>query len=475
MYKFRLLSGFLIIFFIFGSSAYTQNYNDALRLTYPGLGSNARALGMGNAYNSLSDDASASFFNPAGLALLKRLEFSGGLDFYSYGNNAEFLNTKKDYSNSKTQLNRLSFAFPFPTLRGSLVFGLSYHQTSNLTTALKFDAFNQGGTSLIQDLLGTDIPYDLYLADVNDNSIFNGRLNQSGSVLSSGSIGNWTFSGAVEAAKNFFVGANLNIITGSFEKSNEYFEDDTRNIYQGITEPTEPLTADFLTFNFNQIIDWDLSGWDAKVGFLYQLQKFARFGATVQFPKQFTVKEKYNVTGYADFAQWGRTLDSEKYSDEVEYDVITPFMFTGAFSINYIGLIFSAEATFINYAETEFSGPDKGLSPQYINDRNREIKDLLTAAVNYNLGLEYTIPKIGLRIRGGFINQPSAFADDPLEFDRKYFTGGIGYLADETIGIDLGYAHGWWDYFEDNYSQNVSRTFQEIKVDNFVFTLTYRF
>ncbi|MCK7528229.1 MAG: hypothetical protein MZV64_66985 [Ignavibacteriales bacterium] len=52
-----------------------QNYNDAIRLSFPGLGSNARALGMGNAFNALSDDASASYFNPAGFALLKKLKY----------------------------------------------------------------------------------------------------------------------------------------------------------------------------------------------------------------------------------------------------------------------------------------------------------------------------------------------------------------------------------------------------------------
>jgi hypothetical protein len=103
---------FLVVFVTISSSLFAQDYNDALRLTIPGLGSNARALGMGNAYHSLSDDASAAFFNPAGLGLLKRLEFSGGIDYYRFNNNTGFLGTQTDYSNTSTQLNRLSFAFP---------------------------------------------------------------------------------------------------------------------------------------------------------------------------------------------------------------------------------------------------------------------------------------------------------------------------------------------------------------------------
>ena len=54
-----------------------------LDLRYSGLGSNARALGMGNSYIGLSDDASAAFFNPAGFGLIKKIELSGGLSYLS--------------------------------------------------------------------------------------------------------------------------------------------------------------------------------------------------------------------------------------------------------------------------------------------------------------------------------------------------------------------------------------------------------
>jgi long-subunit fatty acid transport protein len=481
MKKLKLLS--ILFTIIFSTAALAQNYNDALRLSYPGLGSNARALGMGNAYIALSDDASAMFFNPAGLGLLKRLELSGGIDYFSYNNNATFFNTTEEYSNSQTELNRVSFAFPFPTTRGSLVFGLSYHQTRDLTTALKFDAFNSSNTSKIQSLINPNSPVDLqtpyllYLSDSAYNTPINGNLQQSGDVLSSGSIGNWTFSGAVEAARNFFIGGNLNIITGSYRSSSNYYEEDLFGRYQGQTEPTNPNTVDFREFYLNNILDWDLSGWNAKLGFIYQMEKVARIGASIQFPKSFNVKEKYSMEAYSRFAGASGTgvQYDDAYEDEIEYDITSPFEFSSGFALNYSGFILSAEATFLDYTQIEFSGEGSGLNAKDIDDINRDIKELLTPVLNYNVGLEYTIPRVGLRLRGGFMVQPSAFKDDESGFDRKYLTGGIGYLADETIGIDMAYAYGWWDDIGDNYGSNVSRTFQEINVNNFVFTLTYRF
>ena len=482
---FRLKSGsyrklFLIsigLILINPSETKSQNINDALRVAIQGLGSNARALGMGNSYIALSDDGSAAFFNPAGLGLLKRLEFTGGLSHLSFNNDTEFFNETSSFSNSNTELNRLSFAFPFPTLRGSLVFGLSYHTTKDLTGALEFDGFNSGGNSFIQDLLEppfpSDIPYFLYLADENNETLINGNLNQSGSIISSGSIDNWTFSGAIEVYRNLYMGLNLNIITGNFKSDNEYFEDDTEDLYD-LADQTDTLHSDFLTFHLNRNLDWDISGWDAKFGLLYQFNNNIRFGLTIQFPKTYNIKEEFIVNGYSEFAVGGReTLVSEDFSDAVEYDIITPFEIGVGLSYNLKGLILSGQATLIDYSQTKFEDVS-GLG-NIADNNNRNILDQLTSVFNYNLGLEYNVPNTGLRLRGGFFVQPSPYQGDPSEFNRKYATAGLGILTDETIGIDLAYAYGWWEDFGDNYGSGISRTFQDVSTSKFMITGIYRF
>lgn len=470
---------------IFTSIAYSQNTNDAVRLAVPGLGSNARALGMGDSYIGLSDDASAAYFNPAGFGLLKRMEFSGGLDYTNAGNNTTFFNQKTNWSNSATALNNLSFAFPFPTMRGSLVFGLSYHETKDFTGALKFNGFNNGNNSLIQNLLSppnpSDIPFQLYLAGPDNQTLIHGDLNQSGSILYKGALKNWTFSGAIEAYKNLFLGLNLNLITGDYNADNQYYEDDTRNIY-GRVDPTDSIHTDFQTFNLNRVLNWDISGWNAKFGVLYQFNQLARLGFTVQFPKSYDIKEKFTVNGYSLFSNDQVNLNSADFSDQVEYNITTPFEFGVGFSVNLRGLIVSAQGTLVDYSETTFSDIS-GLGDATVNDINRNIKDQLAAVINYNVGAEYTIPMVGLRLRVGYLVQPSAYKGDPSKYDHKYLTGGIGFLADETIGIDLGYAYGWWQDFGDNYSydQNgnyiprASRTNQDITVNKFILTATYRF
>ncbi len=476
---YSLLKNIVIVIIFFAGLTKAQDASDALRLGEPGLGSSARALGMGNAYIGLSDDGSASFFNPAGFGLIKRLEFSGSLSYNNINNSTTFENNISDYSNSATKLNRLSFVFPFPTDRGSLVFGISYHTSKDLTGAMKFDGFNSGNTSMIQNLNDnlSNIPYDLYLTDTAYATPINGKLNQSGSILNSGSINNWTFSGAIEAYKNLYIGMNLNLISGTFESNNDYYEDDTHNNYSTLyTSPDDNRTLGFSTFHLNKILNWDLSGWDAKFGLLYQFNDAARFGVTVQFPKTYTVKEKFTVNGDALFSTgFNPSLNSANYSDQVEYDIVTPYELAGGFSVNLKGLILSGQATLIDYSQLKFDSPGNGLSADYIAKQNKDIKDLLRSVVNYNVGAEYTFPQLGLRVRAGYFVQPSAYQGDASNYDRKYVTGGIGFLAGESVSLDLAYVHGIWNNYGDNYGVNVSRTYQNIKNDQAMLTMTYRF
>lgn len=475
----------LLFFLVFAQNeVYSQNTNDALRLGYSGLGSNARALGMGNSYIGLSDDASAAFFNPAGFGLIKKIELSGGLSYVSFKNDAEFFKSKTNYSNSNTSLNRISFAFPFPTTSGSLVFGLTYHNTADLTGALKFDGRNNKDSWINYfSLRNNNIPFDLYLSyplrDAQNNYIKDttnilGGLNQSGNILNSGAVNNWTFSGAIEVYKNLFVGLNLNVITGTYESNNDYYEEDLNKVYQVETSPGEPQTTDFQLFYLNKLLKWDLEGWNAKFGMLYQFNQNARFGLTVQFPKEFNIKEKFIVNGRSEYANQTYFLNQDDYSDEVEYNIVTPFELGGGLSVNFKGLIASAEATLIDYSQIEFSNK-AGLGEDYVAGLNKDVKELLGAVINYNLGLEYTLPQIGLRLRGGFFAKPSAYKEDDQTFDKKYFTGGIGFLAEDAVGIDIGFAHGWWKDYGDNYGVNLSRTFQDVSVNHLILTVTYRF
>jgi len=469
----------ITIVFLFYSLilSYAQNYNDALRLSEIGLGFNARALGMGNSFIGVSDDYSGSFFNPAGLGLMKRMEFSAGINYNNFINNTEFFGSETEFSNSSSNLDAIGFTFPFPTKQGSFVTSFGYNKIKDFNNVVKFDGYNSGNSSMIQELLGYgDISYQLYLTDISGNNTpIEGRLNQSGTIISEGSIDSWSFAAALEIAPRVFAGATLNLLSGSFKRDREYIEDDfLRNNYDlnVITDPASPSTVDFERFLLNDIIEWDLSGWDMKFGLLFNLNRYLNMGFTVKLPSRFTVKENYFVNAESQFGTgFVATLDPEIFN-ELEYEISTPFVYSGGASFYFAGLLIAADVSYIDYAQMEFSD---GLEVSDRSAINKDIKDFFRGVFNYNVGIEYKLPISGLRFRGGAMLKPSPFKDDPTEFDKKFVTAGIGFLTSETVAIDLAYIYGWWKDIGDNYGSGISRTYQDINLSKIAATISYRF
>jgi long-subunit fatty acid transport protein len=457
-----------------------QNFNDALRLSEPGLGFSARALGMGNSYTALSDDYSAVFFNPAGLGLLKRMEFAGGLNFSKFNNNTSFFNTQTDYSNSSTKLDQLSFAFPFPTMRGSLVFAIGYSRNKDFNNSLSFAGLNSGNTSMIQDLTSahSTVPFDLWLnypvSETQDATLINGNLFQSGTTLASGNLGKWSFAGAIEVLKNVYIGGTFNVVTGSFKRTRDYSEEDLNGVYRN-TElvPNEPKTQGLDIFSLTQNLDWDISGYDAKHGLLFKPNQITRVGVTVNFPTSFKIKETFTEDASSRFFS-GSSFSIDPIESTIEYNITSPYILTAGASVNLRSLILSGEVSYIDYSQMEFDS-EGDLTLQEVNNNNKDIVELLRGTANFNVGAEYRIPTTDLRIRGGFMLKPSPFKGDPGDFDKKYITFGLGYLMDESLSLDLGYAYGWWKDISENYGYNESRTNQDIKYHNVLMTLSYRF
>ncbi|GAB1348867.1 hypothetical protein MASR1M107_10800 [Ignavibacteriales bacterium] len=366
---------------------------------------------------------------------------------------------------------------PVPTLRGSLVLGTSYNNVHDFSGKLAFNGYNGGTNSMIQDLNSySDIPFELYLTDDNSATLINGRLNQSGTRLQSGSTGIWNFSAAYEAYKNLFLGVTIGIGKGTYENNFDMRESDVSRVYDG-TElaPGNAFTKQFRHFDYKTNLSWDISFYDIKFGMLYQLRDIARIGMTVEVPKSYTIKEKYGVEASS---SWGNgrvvSIDPADYTSDVEYEISTPFKFSGGISFNVRGLILSGQASFTDYSQTKFRDVS-GLGNSFVASLNKDVQSSLRAVLNYNFGAEYTIPMIDARVRAGYFTQKSPYKDDPSEYDRTFLTAGIGYLLDGELSFDVAYMYGWWKDFGENYGYNQSRTLQDITYNNVVFGVSFRF
>lgn len=468
-------SKILFLVFILTTVSFAQNFNDALRLSFQPYKIGARALGMGGAYIGLSDDYTASAYNPAGLFQLRRMEFHGGINYLSLDNNATFFGNQSTFNSSSVKLTDMGFVFPFPVIRGSLVFAFGFNRNNNFNEALAFEGFNNTNTSMIQSLLGKgDVSYLLYLTDASgENTPINGKLYQSGSILSSGSETNWILSGAIEVAKNLAFGVTIGVVSGDFERNRDYSEEDINNVYPATirTDPADPKTADFEYFRLQETLEWEMTGFATKMGIMYRVSDMIRFGTTIKFPTIYTIKEHYLVDGFSEFGTGFSADIDPPLESKIDYEIWSPFEFGVGFSVSQFGLTISGDMNLIDYTQMEF----KGLSPSKTAKNNRDIKQLFRTVMDYNLGAEYNVLNSGVRLRAGYFAKNSPFKDDPSDFNRKYLTFGVGYITPEGFSLDLAFVRGTWKNVGDNYGSGVSRTYQSLKTTDIVFTTSFRF
>ncbi len=414
------------------------------------LGIGARAIGLGGAYIGVSDDYAAAYWNPSGLAQIRRMEFNLGFSHNSSETDAEYLNSLQSAKTSYTRLNSLGFVFPVPTYRGSLVFGIGYQKVRDYEDNAEIAALYRGQHPAyldytfqysIYDRFHPNKPDTMFITDISDS------LFQTKSFLSEGSRNIFSFSGGIEMQENFFVGASLNFIGGKNERFFEFREEDKYNIYdywytQTIGDTTFYNISDLNYWNYTQNLNSDISAVNAKIGFLYRSGKRLRVGATLTTPTTFTVKERWS---WAQLEQY--EYDNLKYDDgdkgEYEYRYREPYSFGIGASYRMFNLLVSGDVEFKDWSQTKFldDPPISGMNKLSVNHSiKREMKQVL----RYRVGAEYFVPYINTRLRAGFFHDPSPYADTNLRPDRDYYSAGLSFLLDKQMMLDLAYVQTSW-------------------------------
>ena len=464
--------------------AYAQYPEDVLRLSTPGFGIGARSIGMGMAYTGVANDFSASYYNPAGLAQLRMNEVSLGLSNVSYGNSSSFFGSGESFTNSGTNINSLGLVYAGPTMKGSFVLALGYGRQSDFTTGLSFSGFNPTSSVIQAPIIfggfgapdrgvvagdARDNPaYQLWLANVDTianrwESPIRDSLTQSAKALEGGGLNHVSVSAAVEAARNLYLGATVNIITGSYSYQQNYSETDKRNLYA-----TPPF--DFYSLSLGQTVESDLSGFTANLGLLYKFGENSRVGISVKTPSWISIQETQSQTASSDFDN----LDHLDYVIEagmpVEYDVTTPFVFSAGLSYGIHNLMLTGDIDYTDWTQMEFRNADPD-----VMKLNTTIKDEFQPTLDVHVGAEIEPITGVLQLRGGFAYMRSPYQGDPSNYDKKYITAGAGYLVADAIAIDLAFVHGFWKNYRVNYNDPVTRVDEDIKTNNLIGTVSYRF
>ena len=375
---------------LIGSPAYSQGFgvvDEATAGNFFVVG--ARALGMGGAHIAVANDATALVYNPAGLARVTRIEFSGGLTHQRLNNKTKFgLHplSEVDFNDGRLQNNTrfgsANVVLPVPTYRGSLVLALGVNRVKSFDKTMQFFADDAGGSQMaIESETG-----GLYL---------------------------WSFGAAVDVSPNVSVGAALNYWSG-------------KDNYTWLYEDT------FLGRTIDDAYKDRYSGLNAKFGFRIQPNKYLILGGTIDSPVTYTIEE--DVTQITE-EQGG----SEIYFDTYEYKISLPFGLGAGLALQFENLTLAGDINYADWTQMEYKRLEDAA------EANRLIKETYTDALRFHLGAEYLIPQIGTSLRAGFYQDPLPYKSRWVKKDRNFFTAGIGFLIDQVMTLDVAWAHGSWE------------------------------
>ncbi len=463
------------ILFWFSFVLKSQTTDEALRFTLPGIGVDSRALGMGNAFTSIADNFSAVYWNPAGLAQLRTIEFTAGLNYRSYNNKTTFQQNISDKTKNDIGLDDFGFVLPIPTERGSLVFAFGYTNITDHNRTMQFSGFNNK-SSIIPALYDADVKYDIpfqiYLSNKKSYTPLTANVLQSGTIYEEGNGGQWNFSGAIDIEENISVGATLYGVSGNYTYNRQYTEFDQNNLWKDTTSsyPVDSLYRQFKQFNLSNLISTEYSGTGIILGFMFR-SDFLRLGLTIKSPFSTTAKEVYTDEGVSFFDN-GTKKGPFKYSAKNQYDINSPTSIAGGISITpFDELLLSADVEVTDWTKLQWADNSALESENFI------FREKFRSVTNYRLGLEFSLTDY-LQLRGGYNLEKSPIKDDPKEFDPVTFSGGIGYRISPRINLDIAAASRKFSTFHNNYStstiSNPSRTDENINVTYVNFTLSYR-
>ena len=456
---------FLIIFF--GTfSLYAQFAEDAAALLDNQYGFGAKSIAMGSAFTAVSDDYSAIYWNPAGLAQIKKMEFYAGLSHLNYDSDATYMGTQLNSSENFTKLSSIGLVFPIPTYQGSLVFALGYQRVKDFDNTLQFSGFNPSSNGLFFSFEENGNIVDYY---------FDKDIQQEELIQQDGNLNNWSFAGAMDISPNVSVGATLNFWTGNSSYLFDYLQTDINDSFPNFNPPIN-RNMDYQSYTLSQKILTDYSAFQIKLGALMRPTYALKIGLNISLPYTMNIIEKFNENDVIIFDN-GDEDPLEGDPSEFEYDVSLPFKFDlgAAYNLNDLTLSFAME--YQDVSQVEFELPDDvSLSSDYsaLLDENKRIKEIYDQKLKLKAGAEYFWKDQNLVFRGGYMLDPSSLKGASSDYDRQFLTGGLGIVVDKQFIIDLTYMYGYWKNFSSD-SFTPDGTDEDITYQKIYLTTSFRF
>jgi hypothetical protein len=355
------------------------------------VGMGCRALALGNNYVALSDDASAMFFNPAGLGFAPIREFSFSFSGLARTSASEFksdVTTETDERRTRARLGSVSLLRSFPAKQGGFALALGYYTPYIVDDIVAFDGRYSDGSSQIQ---------------VQSDFSAYGQFNL------------WTGAFGLQIAQNLGIGGSVSFVSGN-RKANYTF---LRLVDGGLASPSD---------DYQDRIRQDFRGIEGRFGMLYSIAGRMAVGLRIVPPTVVFFDEDHSYSGYASKGRLEGT-----YSGAVGFSYVFPFMKATAEMRARSPHPDAREGTDLAYWR---GGAGVGAEiPLFVTTF------LLRAGYSYN---QYDQFPLYVRYRDESDSGEQADSPVDLAYGVHTASAGFAYLAPGGVSFELSYAGWFW-------------------------------
>ena len=359
----------IVVLLIALNPLFSQNEYDVLRPFWGFEHSQILSNSIGGATVASGYITPGLTSNPANLAATQfgymQINFS----------NSEFSSLSSNMSN--TGFNGFDYVQPVPVYKGRLVFSVGGHKQIDYMSASE---------------------------------------NTSYDFSEKGKLSSYHVAGAVEFAKNLYLGADLKLLSGGDEMT---------------------MTNDNQTYYFKP----RYSGSSFTIGLLHVLSKNIQYGLSIDMPTSLDVEELYTESDHID----GNLSFSETYN----YSVKKPLTFHGGAALLLKSINFFYELEYTDWRSLEFSSDeiyeaDLELPAAVII--NNEIRETFNSTISHHLGFAMRVPVIPVHLFAGYQILPVPFSDQYDNDLRESFSFGCSIAVKKNVTLQASYDNYTWNF-----------------------------
>lgn len=466
---------------------------DALRYSQTGIAGTARFTSMGGAFGALGGDFSTLSWNPAGIAIFRKSEFTFSPSLYLEKSSSDFMNETGRANKYNFNFGNIGLIYTQKLSNNDTSygwknwnFGFGYNRLNNYHTKTFYEGVNSQNSLLDyflekansngginpdnMDPFAEQLAYDSYLIyfdstanQYRKDQLPGQNLLQRRTATTRGALSEIVISFGANYSNKLYLGGTIGFSTIRYLEESTYEEvdkDDSINFFNN--------------YQFNQDVTTHGYGINLKLGLIYRAADWVRLGVAFHTPTFYSMTDDYSNSIKSKFDDASSyTVNSP--AGTYDYNLTTPMRAIGsvAFIIGKMGLV-SADYELVDYSEARFDATGNSFF-----DVNNTIQKKYTAAGNLKIGTEWRYDNFSFR--GGYAMYGTPFSSSykisGADMSKNCFSFGIG-MRDADYFIDLGYVLTEGTEFFQPYSlssQDVAGVKNKLQSHNFTVTLGAKF